>query len=254
MNKIAPGCFSELVQHAFDARFEIAAKFRAGEQAAEVQRIDARVQQRRRHFFFHDAQRETFRNRGFTHASFADIQRIVLAAAAENLHRALELVSATHQRIDQALLRALIQVDTKLRERIFFLVFLDLEAGLFTFTSGLRRIFGRAVRDVRHDVEPAHTLLLEQMHRLHVRLAKHRDQHVAGLDRVFARRLHVKQIRALQHALKKSVSASASLLVTFRQRIDIFGEVRLDVFLQHFAVHADSREQFLGRIILRHRE
>ena len=62
------------------------------------------------HVAFDDAPREALGDRGLAHAGFADQQRIVLAAAAQRLHHALELLLAADQRIDLAGERERVQV------------------------------------------------------------------------------------------------------------------------------------------------
>ena len=55
-------------------------------------------------------QRQALGDRGLADAGLADEQRVVLAAAAQHLDHALELVLAADQRIDLAVARELVQV------------------------------------------------------------------------------------------------------------------------------------------------
>src|SRR5204862_6459381 len=90
----------------------------------------------------------------------ADEERIVLAAAAEDLDRALQLERAADERIDLAVLRARDEVDGErfqriARRRVLFLG--HRERGLTA-----RRFFGDAVREVIENVELVHALLAQE--------------------------------------------------------------------------------------------
>ena len=116
----------------------------------------------------------------------ADEHRVVLAAAAQDLDRALQFVGAADQRIEQPLPGALGQVDAVGAERI-------VRRGR-PFVAGCRpcrsrrrrrraaaRRLGDAVRDVLEDVEPRDALLGEQPRGLGLRLLQDRGEDVAGL-------------------------------------------------------------------------
>jgi hypothetical protein len=107
----------QFAEHRLDALFEIAAVTCAGQQADPYRAKDHRIFQNIRHFAVDDFFGEAFRNRGFTNAGIADIKRVVLAAAAENLNRSVDLLVAADQRIDLALLRLLIEIDAISIER-----------------------------------------------------------------------------------------------------------------------------------------
>ena len=64
---------------------------------------------------------EPFRDRRLPDARVADVERVVLRAAAEDLHRAVDLGHAPDQRIDLAGLGFLVEVDGELLERRFLL-------------------------------------------------------------------------------------------------------------------------------------
>ena len=93
--------FLESVQNALEARFEIAAKLGAGEQRAHVERIDHRVFEHIRHLAVVNLHRQALGDRGFADARIADIDRIVLAPAAQHVNRPLDLIVAADQRIDE---------------------------------------------------------------------------------------------------------------------------------------------------------
>ena len=102
----------------FEALFEIAAEASARQQRAGVEPEDLRALQRLLHVVGEQPRGEPFGHRRFADARIADEDWIVLAAAAEHLDGALELVRAADQRIEQALLRALGEVDAVRRQRI----------------------------------------------------------------------------------------------------------------------------------------
>ncbi len=108
----------QLRDHRLQALLEIAAVFGAGDQRAEIQRPHGAVFQYRRHVTLDDALGQPFGQRGLAHAGFADVERIVLAAAAQHLDRALDLLGAADQRIDLALLGQLVEVVGVLGQRI----------------------------------------------------------------------------------------------------------------------------------------
>ena len=110
MNRIAPGLLLQFRDHALEALLEIAAVLGAGDERAHVQRVDGAVGQHLRHLVLDDQQRQAFGHGGLADAGFADEQRVVLAAPAEDLDGALDLVLAADQRIDAPFPRQLVEV------------------------------------------------------------------------------------------------------------------------------------------------
>src|SRR6185369_15587156 len=110
-----------------------------------------------------DLAREAFGDGGFADAGIADVERVVLRPAAQDLHRAVDLGHATDQGIDLAGARLLIEVDGELLERAFLLAALLVAALLFGAfgRTGLGRglALADAVADVGHGIESAHVLL-----------------------------------------------------------------------------------------------
>jgi hypothetical protein len=86
-----------------EALFEVAAEARAGEQRRRVEREDLGPVQHLGHVVLQQAGGEPFGQRGLADAGVADEHRVVLAAAAEDLERALQLRSAADQRIERSL-------------------------------------------------------------------------------------------------------------------------------------------------------
>ncbi len=107
----------DLGQHALQALLEIAAVLGARDQRAEVERVHRAVGEHVGHLAFDDQAREAFDQRRLADARLAHVQRIVLAAAAQDLDRALDLERATDQRIDLAFLRQLVEVGREFLER-----------------------------------------------------------------------------------------------------------------------------------------
>src|SRR5262245_48120030 len=87
----------ETIEHLFDALLEIAAIPRAGDQRAEIQRIDLCRLQHIRHIALLNPQREAFGQCGLAYAWYPDEQRVVLPAPAQHLNHALDLERTTDQ-------------------------------------------------------------------------------------------------------------------------------------------------------------
>jgi hypothetical protein len=90
----------DLLQDGLQALFELAAELAAGDQAADVQRHQARTLQRRGHLAVGDAQGQPLGDRGLAHAGLADEDGVVLAPAGEDLDRLLDLFVAPDHRVD----------------------------------------------------------------------------------------------------------------------------------------------------------
>ena len=86
-------------QHLLQPLLEIAAVARAGQQRAHVQGVDADVPQRRRHLALHHALGQPLGDGRLAHAGVADVDGIVLEAAAEHLQRALQDLLAADERL-----------------------------------------------------------------------------------------------------------------------------------------------------------
>ncbi|SBV31309.1 200 kDa antigen p200, putative (fragment) [uncultured Sphingopyxis sp.] len=190
----------------FQPLLEVAAIARAREQSAHVERIDDRGQQHLGHVALDDLARETFGDRGLADAGIADIERIVLAAAAEDLDRAVDLCIAADQRIDLAAARLFVEVDGELVERGFLLgLAFALVLRLFLFLGlGLRRglaALADAVAEIGDRVEARQVLLLQEIDGVAFAFGEERDEDVRARHLILARRLDV-QDRALDDALE----------------------------------------------------
>ena len=192
MKRIAFGLSLELLQHRLQALLEVAAVLGAGEQRAHVERVDAGTSRRISGTSpSMMRQRQALGDRGLADAGLADQQRVVLAAAAQHLDHALDLVLAADQRIDLAGDGERVQVlRVAARARR-----LDCVSGLGfaarpparACPARLRRL-GDAVRDEVDDVEARHALLVQEVDGVRVLLAEDRHQHVGAGDFLLARR------------------------------------------------------------------
>ena len=86
-----------------EALLEVAAEARAGEQRARVEREHLGAFEHLGDVVLQQPRGQALGHRGLADAGFADEHRVVLAPAAEHFDRALQLVGAADQRIEQAL-------------------------------------------------------------------------------------------------------------------------------------------------------
>ena len=108
------------VDHAAQALLELAFHAGAGLEQAHVQRADAHVLQRRRHVARQDALHEAFDDGGLADAGFAGEDRIVLAAAHEDVHALADFLVATDDGIDFALAGLFGEVHGESFQRLLF--------------------------------------------------------------------------------------------------------------------------------------
>src|SRR6185437_213664 len=168
-----------------------------------------RVHQDFGHFALDDAAGEALGDRGLADPRFADIKRVVLRPAAEDLDRAVDLGLAPDEGVDLAGLGLFVEVDAIGVERVVLpLLALFATAAAFLLVGALYAAglgaagrLGDAVRDVVDRVEPGHVLLLQEIDGVAFALGEHRDQHVGAGHLLAPRRLHMDR-GALQYALK----------------------------------------------------
>ena len=112
---------NQLAHDLLQTFLELPAIFRARDDQREIKRQDAFVFQKRWDFAAHDSLRETFDDSCLADAGFADQHRIILRAAAENLHDALDFGFTPDEWIELISRRIIRQVARKLDEvrRIF---------------------------------------------------------------------------------------------------------------------------------------
>ena len=111
----------QLLHDGLEALFELAAVLGAGDDQREIQRQDALVGQERGHVALGDALRQTFDDGGLAHARLADQHRIVLGAAAEDLHHALQFVIAADERVERVVHGGLGEVAAEFGQQRAFL-------------------------------------------------------------------------------------------------------------------------------------
>ena len=93
----------EFLDHAFQARFEVAAELGAGKQRPHIEGIDLDFEKSRRDLLLMDFERKTLRYGGFTHPGVPHEDGVVLAAPAKYLERSQNFLITPDKRIDQTL-------------------------------------------------------------------------------------------------------------------------------------------------------
>ena len=107
---------ADLLEHLLEALLEVAAVARAGDQGAEVERVDLLVLERLGHVAADDVLGEALDDGGLADAGLTDEDRVVLGAAAQHLHDPLDLVLASDDRVELALAGGLGEVAAELVE------------------------------------------------------------------------------------------------------------------------------------------
>ena len=113
---VAP--LGDLLHDLLEPLLELAAVLRAGDQGGQVERVDLLVAQQLGHLVGADALGEALDDGGLADAGLADQHRVVLGAAREDLHHALDLVLAPDDRVELALGGQLRQVAPELVEQL----------------------------------------------------------------------------------------------------------------------------------------
>ena len=106
----------DLLEHLLQALLEVAAVAAAGDERAEVERVQLLVAQRVGDVVADDLLGEALDDRRLADARLADEHRVVLGAAAEDLHDPLELAAAADDRVELLLAGELGEVATELVE------------------------------------------------------------------------------------------------------------------------------------------
>src|SRR5262249_31298460 len=101
--------------------FELPAILGARDDQGKIERQNPLVGEKARHIAFRDPLGESFHNCRLAYARLANQNGIVLGAAAENLHHALQFMVAADQRVEHAVHRGLRQVAAELRQQRAFL-------------------------------------------------------------------------------------------------------------------------------------
>ena len=220
------GVFLNLGNNALQALFEIPAVLGAGDQGAHVERVDRRVQQHLGHALLRDHPRQALGQRSLADPGLANVQRVVLTPAAENLHGPLDLDLAANQRIDLAVNGHLVEVRRKLFERRLFRLASAVQRHLVVLRP-LARHRRHAVGDVIDHVKARYVLEIQEVDSLRLFFAEDRHEHVGAGDFFLAARLHVKD-SALQHPLEAERRLHFGIGLFRQQRrllVDKFGEL-----------------------------
>ena len=226
----------ERVDDGLEALLEVAAKARAGEQRAGVEREDFGALEQIRHVVVEQARGEAFGERRLADARVADEHRVVLAAAAEDLHRALELVGAADQRIELAGAGARGQVggvggQRVARGRAAALAAAGLGVGRRSPVSGPPGVAGGTfvLPCVMYSRTSSRVMPCagEQLRRVRPVLLQRRRDDVARMHFLPAGALHVEH-RRLEHAPERQ-RLLGLLLLTARELLDRILEVLVEI-------------------------
>ena len=254
--------FLQLRDHAFQTLLEVTAIFSTGNQRTHVERIEGAVGQHFRHSAFDNQPRQALSDRGLANPGLTDIQRVVLAPAAQNLDRALDFELASDQRIDTPVLGHAVQIAGVLLERAAaFGIALGIGLSVLFVRCLLLGNFRQAVGDVVDDVESCHMLTVQQEHGVALLLAENRDQHVGDTNFFLAARLHMEHC-SLQHSLeaqRRLHLTFLALLDTRRRLLDVLFQLLLQLAqigaagaqdLSDLGCVQDRKQQMLDRQIL----
>ncbi len=91
---------ADLLEHLLEALLEVAAVTGAGDERAEVERVELLADERLGHVAVDDVGREAFDDGGLADARLADQHRVVLGAPRQHLHHPLDLLLATDHRVE----------------------------------------------------------------------------------------------------------------------------------------------------------
>ena len=210
----------DLLEDLLQPLLEIAAVARAGDERAEVERVQLLVAQRVGHVVVDDLLGEAFDDRGLADARLTDEHGVVLRAPREDLHDPLELACAADHRIELALARHAREVASELVEDLAVLVVVaalalaaDVGARRTLLATATARAAGRA-GTARRALVPGQQLddllahaaevgaeLDEHLRGDALALADEAEQDVLGADVVVAELQRFAQ-RQLEHLLR----------------------------------------------------
>ncbi len=104
----------DLLEHLLQALLEVTAVTRAGDERAQVERVDLLVLERLGNVALDDVLGQALDDRRLADAGLADEDRVVLRTPRQHLHHALDLAFATDDRVELALAGVLGQVAAEL--------------------------------------------------------------------------------------------------------------------------------------------
>ncbi|MDT4809889.1 hypothetical protein FQZ97_427910 [compost metagenome] len=207
---------AQFVEQRLEALLEVAAVFGAGQQRAEVQRVDHAVGQQVGHLAIDDALGQAFGDGRLADARLADQQRVVLAPTGKDLRHPFDFRLAPDQRIDPPLPRQFVQIAGIGIQRMAggrgFTTLFILHVLLAVLMLGMTGHLGDAMGDVVDHIYTGDALLLEQEHRLAFLFAEDRHQHIGAGHLALAGTLHMEH-RTLQDALEAQRRLGFAILV-----------------------------------------
>ena len=107
---------ADLLEHLLQALLEVTAVAGAGDQRAEVERVELLVLERLGHLALDDGLGQALDDGGLADAGLADQHRVVLGAAGQHLHDPLDFLLPADDRVELALAGGLGQVAAELVE------------------------------------------------------------------------------------------------------------------------------------------
>ena len=188
----------DLLHDLLQALLELAAVLGAGDERGQVERVDLLVLQQLGHLVRGDAGGEALDDGGLADARLADQHRVVLLAAREDLHDALDLGLAADDGIELPLGRGLRQVAAELVEQLRALRLL---AGAAAGALLAPARAGEHADDLVADLLGVGVEVEQDARRDALVLAHEPEQDVLGADVVVAERERLAQ-RELEHLLR----------------------------------------------------
>ena len=107
---------ADLLEHLLQALLEVTPVAAAGDQRAQVERVELLARQGLGHLVGHDALGQALDDRGLADPGLADEHRVVLGPPRQHLHDAFDLLGPADDRVELAVARQLGQVAPELVE------------------------------------------------------------------------------------------------------------------------------------------
>ena len=206
----------QLFHDGLEPLFKLAAVLGAGHDERKIEAEHALVGQEAGHFAVGDALRQALDDGRLAHAGLADQHRIVLGAAAENLHHALQFAIAAHQRIELPVHGRLGQVAAELGQ----------QAGL-ALALLRRSFFLRHAGQLIANLRQLQAALLQNLRGKAFLFAQQAQQQMFGADVLVAQPLGFFR-RIGQHPLalvrKRQVDAGRDLLADRGVRLNLLAD------------------------------
>ena len=142
-----------LLDQALHTAFKLATELGARHQRGEVEEVDLLLPQLEGHVAGDDALGQTLGNGGLAHARLADEAGVVLLAAVQYLHHALDLLLAANDGVQLAVPGALAQIDAVIVQKLALLLLLAAGGGLLAGAAALARLLRRRIAVVEQAVQ-----------------------------------------------------------------------------------------------------